>query len=1102
MSSTKVEREELTLQPFSWEIRERLDGDELFCWAFDRESKVKLVRFQKISFSRVINLPAIFGTRPWKKHDIETLVDWIRNRLNDRSIIYRYEERMPFFYYSGKSQYLRLGFPTGRLAREFDKLMAGPVFISDLSSRKISFKVYEEDINPILKLLAMKGARYAQWFRVTADLVPESECMYKYGSEYTTIFKPSRSCKEYVLLEESYPIHPVLMTFDIEAYSKNHKKFPNPSVSSNPINIITVTTERLGIPGSMKYHAIVTSAVATKETYTKLRGNKNYPDATIEVVHTEKELLLAFCRLIKETDPDIISGYNIFSFDWPYLDARWKRHVGESWPALGRIQGEPSQISSKILESNAFGRNEVTFLDMKGRISIDMLTVLRVDYTSLPSYTLAYTSSFFLKNRQKLDMKASEMFRSFKELRDSFRRYALEQLKRLPQLPEGFAESLEECYERPFTGDIISSLEKYMTTYPDTEISLAPLAKYVFTEESKDGPKMLVPEGERPIPDSLLKPVLDWTEVVVYGLRDADVVSGIFNTLNMWQVLTTAANIYYQNPGDIYRYGQIAKGTAMVYVYCYNNGYVMNRREKVEEVEVRGANTVEGKPGNHPNTLSGDFASLYPSIMVAENISTDTLIHPSMYDLFSEDQYTVFKDTVEVGKTKKYKRSFEHRFVKASIRPGVFPMVVKQLLTLRKEKRAQLKLLLNDDGSWKVDPTPEVRLKAIILDQEQLNLKRAANSLYGFMGAQKFNRYSLIEGAESIAYSGYTKIVKVREEIFTKFGHLKPEIVYGDTDSFYLKLHAVPTGAEAYRIMQNEIIPHINGDEKRPGLFPEPIKMEFENMWHIIFPGEIVFTDDGNGNLTPVLKGKKKHRVFRIMNKDGEYVKDAKGKPLFKKKGVTSARRDNCKYITEHYDKFAMMMLDGTGIVDMFREYYRFAKRLLAGEVSIEDLTFRQRVKSLSYKQEGNHTAVYISRMMSLGRPVQAGEEIFYIYTHSDESDKAGYKMFPVDYYKELKASGEPVPAIDYKYYFAKKATGHLDRLFVGGYADTVLKLISDNYSIRIGRRKPIYPATPLAYIGALIEAGYDPDNIEFEGRIIDVCELFALMVEDAQRSQ
>ena len=50
----------------------------------------------------------------------------------------------------------------------------------------------------------------------------------------------------------------------------------------------------------------------------------NLDDLSIDVVHCkdEKELLIKWMELIKEQDPDFITGYNIFGFDFRYIKDR------------------------------------------------------------------------------------------------------------------------------------------------------------------------------------------------------------------------------------------------------------------------------------------------------------------------------------------------------------------------------------------------------------------------------------------------------------------------------------------------------------------------------------------------------------------------------------------------------------------------------------------------------------------------------------------------------------------------------------------------------------------------------------------------------------
>lgn len=61
-------------------------------------------------------------------------------------------------------------------------------------------------------------------------------------------------------------------------------------------------------------------------------------------------------------------------------------------------------------------------------------------------------------------------------------------------------------------------------------------------------------------------------------------------------------------------------------------------------------------------------------------------------------------------------------FVKPSVRKGILPMILEDLINARKQARAQL--------AKETDP-----FKKAVLDGRQLALKVSANSVYGFTGA-------------------------------------------------------------------------------------------------------------------------------------------------------------------------------------------------------------------------------------------------------------------------------------------------------------------------------------------------------------------------------
>ncbi len=61
----------------------------------------------------------------------------------------------------------------------------------------------------------------------------------------------------------------------------------------------------------------------------------------------EKDMLQKWRDFVEEVDADLITGYNITNFDFPYLMDRAKALKLERFPYLGRMKGKICPISPK-----------------------------------------------------------------------------------------------------------------------------------------------------------------------------------------------------------------------------------------------------------------------------------------------------------------------------------------------------------------------------------------------------------------------------------------------------------------------------------------------------------------------------------------------------------------------------------------------------------------------------------------------------------------------------------------------------------------------------------------------------------------------------------
>ena len=245
-------------------------------------------------------------------------------------------------------------------------------------------KVYESNLDPILRFMHVSGIRSTGWFQIT-------------GGEYDT----STSCSVNLWNAELTPVDrddiaPLIITsFDIECYSST-REFPNPSVESDVVFQIGMTTRQFGSdqPLTRKCLCLKTTQAEDCESF-----------------QTEKELLQRFEQYLIETDPDIITGWNIFGFDLEYLQVRSvKNGLAPTW---GRFRNSPIELVTKNLSSSALGNNLLKMVPMRGRYVFDFFQDIKRDH-KLESYSLNNVSKHFL-NDQKNDMPVKEIFSRYLE---------------------------------------------------------------------------------------------------------------------------------------------------------------------------------------------------------------------------------------------------------------------------------------------------------------------------------------------------------------------------------------------------------------------------------------------------------------------------------------------------------------------------------------------------------------------------------------------------------------------------------------------------------------------------------------------------------------
>jgi DNA polymerase elongation subunit (family B) len=203
---------------------------------------------------------------------------------------------------------------------------------------------------------------------------------------------------------------------------------------------------------------------------------------------------------------------------------------------------------------------------------------------------------------------------------------------------------------------------------------------------------------------------------------------------------------------------------------------------KVTEDGYEGAIVLTPKPNIYfePITVL-DFASLYPSEMIASDLSHDRIIEDECwlgdegvkrldalgYDVLdrSYDNYS-WVDPKNKNKGKYKNGVVTIRFVQTRDgSKGLMPRILQKLLTARKKKKKEMEAA--------TDP-----FKKTILEGLQLAYKLTANSLYGQIGAQTSKIYKKAIAASTTA-GGRINIYKAKD--FVLKNNPGCEVVYGDS---------------------------------------------------------------------------------------------------------------------------------------------------------------------------------------------------------------------------------------------------------------------------------------------------------------------------------
>ncbi|TNV85757.1 hypothetical protein FGO68_gene3112 [Halteria grandinella] len=338
--------------------------------------------------------------------------------------------------------------------------------------------------------------------------------------------------------------------------------------------------------------------------------------------------------------------------------------------------------------------------------------------------------------------------------------------------------------------------------------------------------------------------------LAIYCIKDAYLPLRLMWKLQCLYNMTEISRVCGVPLSYLFTRGQQIKVASQLYRKAQELGYLIptdksgtgSSGEKYE-----GAVVIEPIRGFYQDPVAIlDFASLYPSVMMAHNLCYSTLIPPYKLKDLDVSQYE--------------KTPNGDYFIKKSVKKGVLPIILEELIQARKHVKNQLIKV--------TDPF----LKAI-LDSRQMALKTSANSVYGFTGAQIGQLPCLAISCSVTAY-GRQMLQKTHSLIVEKFSMVNgykcnSEVIYGDTDSVMIKF-GVKSMEEALKLGK-EAADYVSS------FFEDPVKLEFEKVY------------------CPYLLMNKKRYAGLLWTNPNHYDKiDAKG--------IETVRRDNCSLVKDVID--------------------------------------------------------------------------------------------------------------------------------------------------------------------------------------------------------
>ncbi len=811
----------------------------------------------------------------------------------------------------------------------FEKLWDFKLFVSEL--KKLKTVAYESNFPPYLKLIHERNLNPASPFEFSFKEHEKKSGTYEFYDIDYKLINPT---------ESKIPLY--IMSYDLEVYSETG--FPqsdNPSSEIMQIGVSTRWTDNLLEP---------------IERFVLVSGKAISTDPSLKYIccSGERDLLLKFQDLIKVEEPDIITGYNTFGFDDGYLYDRFQKYHLEI--DMGR---EDTRIVSKTFEL-ASGKYAVRYLEMNGRLSLDLLLYARREF-NLDSYKLDNVAGVFLRDKvlEIIIISGAEtrMFEIHtKSTRGLFAgNYVKFDIVTNTSNPyaEGKKFYVKHIFETKFIVELDS--HNYLDTFDDLSKEERKRLEWSFCKDDV---------SIKQIMDSHRGTTEQKSEIARYCIQDCDLVLTLLakldvltNSRGMADVCRVPLEYIFANRGQ-----GIRIYSAVLYEASKQEQIIQTQECAEGDISYEGAIVIEPKIGMYLDTPIAvlDYNSLYPSNMIAYNLSPDTLVYVNTYD---EHGRKIEKDSWKAIGLEEIKKNFkldeisyDHHGGRQSCgyvqeHEGLLPRTLKLLLKKRKDTR---KLMESEkDDSQKS-----------VLNGLQLAYKTVANSIYGQTGSRT-SPIRRVEVAACTTAIGRERLLFAKQIAEEQFGG---QVIYGDTDSIFINFN---------KPLQETIdLAKIVG-QKITSLCRSAHKIDYEKTF---FPF-LLFC---------------RKRYAGLMYEDD--ITKCKRKFM----GISLKRRDSAPIVKDIYGGALDILLEHRSLKNAESFVKESLIKVLKNEIPLEKFIITKQLRD-DYKNPEQIAHRVLADRMTLRDPgniPQVGERLAFIYV-SGRSGKQGDRIENLDYVRQ-----------------------------------------------------------------------------------------------------